>query len=196
MSKSHEKTTALLIIDCQHDFVDGSLACEHADEAISALISEINKHPGLRVCYSADDHSPENGSFLENGGSWPVHCVRGTRGAAIVEPFSQEIREEAQKPGKKNLFFKGRDDQIEEYSAFAARRESGESLHEQLPEDVQVSGIASEFCVRETCLDLKKAGFNVQLFVPGLAWVNHEEHLKNLEDLQSQGIVLTDSLSE
>ena len=50
--------------------------------------------------------------------------------------------------------------------------------------------------MRETCLDLKKAGFNVQLFVPGLAWVNHEEHLKNLEDLQRQGIVLTDSLSE
>ena len=196
MSLFQNKTTALLIIDCQHDFVDGSLACEHANEAVSALVSEINRHPGLRVFYSADDHSPENGSFLENGGSWPVHCVHGTRGAAIVEPFSKQINEVAQRPGKETLFFKGRDDRVEEYSAFAARRESGESLHELLPKDIQVSGIASEFCVRESCLDLKKAGFNVRLFVPGLAWVNHEEHLRNLQDLKSKGIVLTESLSE
>lgn len=177
----------LVVVDCQHDFVDGTLACAHAEEAVETIVRFINEHPGLPVYYSADDHSPSNQSFAVNGGTWPVHCVHGTRGAAIVEAFDK-VRDPERRPGPKTLFYKGQDDVVEEYSAFAARREDGAVLNEICPKRVLVCGIASEFCVRETCLALQKAGFDVSLLVPGTAWVDESGHLENLEDLKKRKI--------
>ena len=55
---------------------------------------------------------------------------------------------------------------------------------------VWVGGIASEYCVRETVLDLLAAGHTVTLLVKGLAWVSAEDHRKNLADLKERGVTL------
>lgn len=178
----------LVVIDCQHDFVDGSLACRGAEEACARLTRFINLLPELRVYYSADDHSPKHMSFVENGGTWPPHCVRGTKGAEIVPVFYTQIGQESRRPGEETLFFKGREDGREEYSAFMAKREDGTVLHEILPEEVIIGGIASEFCVRETCLALNGAGFSVVLAEDCVAYVNREEHERNLQELNNAGV--------
>lgn len=54
--------------------------------------------------------------------------------------------------------------------------------------DVYVCGIATEYCVRNTCEDLLKAGFKVHLLKDCLAYVDSEGHLKSLKDMGEEGI--------
>lgn len=69
---------SLVIVDCQYDFIDGSLACSGSHEAVAYLIDFINRHE-VEVLYTSDWHSPTNQSFTVNGGIWPIHCVAGEK---------------------------------------------------------------------------------------------------------------------
>ena len=51
-------------------------------------------------------------------------------------------------------------------------------------------GIATEYCVRNTCEDLLKAGFKVILLEKAIAWVDYEGHRKALAEMNEEGIVL------
>lgn len=179
----------LVIVDCQYDFIDGTLACENAHEAVAKIVSLINKGT-LRPLYTSDWHSPSNHSFKVNGGIWPVHCVAGTHGAELDEAFTKDVTDAALRPSGKNRFLKGQNDEVEEYSAFNGKNEEGKTLGEEAIRHVVVTGIASEYCVRETVLALLSSGRTVSLYVPGLAWVKEEDHKKNLKDLSDRGVVL------
>ena len=175
----------LVIVDSQYDFIDGSLACAHAKEAVAFLVSFANAHD-VRVLYTSDWHNPTNGSFTGNGGIWPVHCVAGTHGAALSEEFSKIVKEE-NRPQPGNIFLKGRADDVEEYSAFAGKTEKGLALSETVSSHVYVGGIASEYCVRETVLSLLAAGHSVTLLTEGLGWVAEADHKKSVADLAQRG---------
>lgn len=179
----------LVVVDCQYDFIDGTLACAHAREAVRYLVNFINQND-VRVLYTSDWHSPQNGSFEKNGGIWPVHCVAGTHGAEIAQEFTKDVERAGDRPSEENRFLKGKDDKVEEYSAFAGENSKGERLGDVVSRHVYVGGIASEYCVRETVLALKEAGHIVSLLVPGLGYVKKEDHEKNLEDLRQLGVLL------
>ncbi|CBZ03024.1 nicotinamidase [Clostridium botulinum H04402 065] len=85
------------------------------------------------------------------------------------------------------MFLKGRNDHIEEYSAYEGENILGNKINEVLDKDVIVCGIASEFCVKETVEDLIRNGFNVELYIDGVAYVNKKEHEKTLNNLREQG---------
>lgn len=177
----------LILVDCQHDFIDGTLACTGGMEAVRYLADFLNGH-AVRALYTADWHGPANQSFKENGGVWPVHCVAGTAGAAISEVFAETVTNPANRPGAANIFRKGRDDAVEEYSGFAAENAAGEKLGGVASPHVYVGGIASEYCVRETVLALLASGRTVTLLAEGLAYVSREDHEKNLADLRERGV--------
>ena len=82
---------SLLIVDCQYDFIDGSLACEGALEAVDSAVAFINARPDVATLYSVDWHSPANRSFLPNGGIWPPHCIAGERGSRLHGKFHTEV---------------------------------------------------------------------------------------------------------
>ena len=42
---------SLVIVDCQYDFIDGSLACSGSHEAVAYLINFINRHE-VEVLYT------------------------------------------------------------------------------------------------------------------------------------------------
>ena len=79
---------SLLIVDCQYDFIDGSLACEGALEAVDSAVAFINARPDVATLYSVDWHSPANRSFLPNGGIWPPHCIAGGTGLSAPRKVS------------------------------------------------------------------------------------------------------------
>ena len=56
--------------------------------------------------------------------------------------------------------------------------------------EVIVCGIATEYCVKNTCEDLLKAGFKVLLKVDALAYVDAEGHRQALAQMQDEGIEL------
>ncbi len=180
----------LLIVDCQYDFIDGTLACEHAEDAVQNIIDYVNANPDINTFYSADWHNLAHCSFKVNnkGGTWPVHCVAKTHGSELHKNFHRKILNLNQQPDKhKNVYFKGCDDNLEQYSAFDAKNEAGDILNQHIKGNVTIVGIASEFCVRESALAFLDAGVKVKILADALAWVNRDEHEKNLADLESRG---------
>lgn len=188
--------SALVVVDMLYDFIDGSLACLNSKNAVNEAAAFIDKmtagqngdendildtFPILFVC---DHHPAEHCSFSENGGTWPAHCVAGTHGGAVhdkLQPYMNEVL----------TFYKGCDRDCEQYSGFEGMNKAGQSMGEVLDlldiRDVYVCGIATEFCVKATCLDLLKAGFNVHLLSGALAYVDQDGHRKTLDEIRAAG---------
>ncbi len=178
----------LLVVDCQYDFIDGSLACGHSEEAVKNIIAFINANPDMKVYYSADNHSCNHCSYTQNGGTWPVHCQAGTHGAEIHTSFYSDVINPAQRPNEDTVYYKGENDKLEEYSAFEAKNKAGRKICDVIGRDVIVSGIASEFCVRESVTALMNSGRNVEVPESMLGWVDEAGHHKNISELRNMGV--------
>lgn len=177
----------ILVVDCQYDFIDGTLACGHSEEAVKNIIALINSNPSANVFYSADNHSINHCSYIQNGGTWPVHCQADTHGSEIHESFYSDVKEPSQRPNEKNIYYKGENDKLEEYSAFNAKNKAGREINQDIGSDVLVCGIASEFCVRESVSALLNSGRSVEVPENLLGWVDENNHRKNLEELKTFG---------
>ena len=191
------RNNALVVVDMLYDFIDGSLACQNADNAVKETLKFIDsqtKGQGgedheildtFPILFIRDHHPADHSSFKEQGGIWPVHCVAGTHGGDIHKDLLPYVREEL-------TFDKGCDRETEQYSGFEGVNNAGQSLGEILElldtTDVYVCGIATEYCVRNTCEDLMKAGFKVRLLSECIAYVDHEGHKKALQEMAEEGI--------
>lgn len=191
------RNSALAVVDMLYDFIDGSLACHNAENAVNETLRFIDsqtKGQGgedheildtFPILFIRDHHPADHSSFKENGGIWPPHCVAGTRGGDIHENLKPYAKEEL-------TFDKGCDRDVEQYSGFEGVNTAGQSLGEILElldtTDVYVCGIATEYCVRNTCEDLLKAGFRVHLLKDCIAYVDPDGHVKALEEMAAEGI--------
>lgn len=197
-----EKTIcAHIIVDMLYDFIDGSLACENGENAVHKAVEYINNHPEQKVLYVCDHHPADHCSFKRNGGIWPPHCVRNTHGGAVHKAFSQDVKLPAGRPGKNNRFYKGCNAHKEQYSGYEAISADGISLGRAIKEAakemgcngtifVAVSGIATEFCVKATVLDLRKNGYEVKLLDNALAWVTKKAHTAALKELKEKKVIM------
>ena len=79
----------LLVIDCQYDFINGSLAVKGAGPTMDRLAEFIKENGASykKIVLTADWHPLTHCSFKDNGGTWPKHCVQYTQGAAIYQPI-------------------------------------------------------------------------------------------------------------
>ena len=188
---------ALVVVDMLYDFIDGSLACQNSEEAVRQTLRFIDfqtagqggeEHEILDtfpILFVRDHHPADHSSFKDQGGIWPVHCVAGTHGGDIHQDLLPYVTEEL-------TFDKGCDKSVEQYSGFEGMNCAGQSLGEILElldtTDVYVCGIATEYCVRNTCEDLKKAGFCVRLLKDCIGYVDKQGHVKALEEMAAKGI--------
>ena len=177
-----------VVVDMLYDFIDGSMACAHAEKAVAESIRVINRYPNDQVLYVMDHHPADHCSFREQGGPWPPHCVMTTRGAEIHRDFYEKVTLPEHRPSKANMFFKGTNPAREQYSGFESHDSEGIELNNYLTKNVLVSGIATEYCIRETCYDLIKAGHNVFLLEKGLAYIDKEGHNRTLSELARIGV--------
>ena len=188
---------ALVVVDMQYDFIDGSLACQNAENAVKNTLKYIDaqtKGQGgedheildtFPILFTRDYHPADHSSFKEQGGIWPSHCVAGTHGGDIHADLLPYACEEL-------TFDKGCNREKEEYSGFAGVNSAEQSLGEILElldtTDVYICGIATEYCVRNTAEDILKAGYRVHLLKDCLAYVDHAGHLKALEEMGAEGV--------
>ena len=189
--------SALVVVDMLYDFIDGSLACKNADNAVRNTLAYIDtqtKGQGgeaheildtFPILFIRDHHPADHSSFKEQGGIWPAHCVAGTRGGEMHQALAPYASEEL-------TFDKGCDRNTEQYSGFEAVNNADQPLSEVLElldtTDVYVCGIATEYCVRNTCEDLLKAGFRVHLLKDCIAYVDIDGHKKAIEEMAAKGI--------
>lgn len=94
------RNSALIIVDMLYDFIDGSLACLNADQAVAETLKFIDaqtKGQGgedheildtFPILFIRDHHPADHSSFKEQGGIWPSHCVAGTREERSTKIFS------------------------------------------------------------------------------------------------------------
>lgn len=193
------RNSALVVVDMLYDFIDGTLACQNADNAVKETLKQIDKltkgqggdeHEILDtfpILFVRDQHPADHCSFIEQGGTWPAHCVAGTRGGEIHDDLKPYVREEL-------TFDKGCDKGTEQYSGVEGLNTAEQTLGEILElldtTDVYVCGIATEFCVKNTCEDLQKAGFKVHLLKDCVGYVTAEGHQEALKEMTSKGIVI------
>ncbi len=178
-----EKTGTHIVIDMLYDFIDGSLACVNSGEAVKKSVEYINAHPGQQVLYVCDCHPADHCSFEENGGIWPVHCVVDTKGGSIHEDYYKKIEKPENRPSENNIFYKGRNKDTEEYSGYGAVNGAGEKISSVCSTNVIISGIATEYCIKETVLNLYRHGFNVTIIKDALAFVTLKGHIRTMEEL-------------
>lgn len=134
---------ALLVVDVQHDFLDGSLAVPEARGILPNLVRIIKEGDWDLVVATQDFHPPNHISFAERHGvapfqmhdvphpfweskstvsqmMWPVHCVQGTQGAEIDDTITAALDERKAWGTPVRYVQKGQDPNFDSYSAFAS----------------------------------------------------------------------------
>jgi nicotinamidase/pyrazinamidase len=171
--------TALVIVDVQNDFIPGGALAVPQGDAVVPVINRLQSLKGRLfdlIIATQDWHPPDHGSFAANHPGthvgdvidlnglrqilWPVHCVQHTTGADFV-PLLDRSRID-------HVIRKGTDPAIDSYSGFfdnGHRKATG--LHEYLQshsiDELDICGLATDYCVKFTALDAKQLGFTAHL---------------------------------
>ncbi|HVF43250.1 MAG TPA: nicotinamidase [Pyrinomonadaceae bacterium] len=173
---------ALIVVDVQNDFCPGgSLAVERGDEVVAPLNRLIKEFlsRGEPVYKSRDWHPAATSHFEAYGGTWPVHCVRGTRGAEFHPDLSDDPRAVVISKDKAD---------VDEYSAFD-RTGLAELLRAQGVGEVWVGGLATDYCVKHTVLDALREGFRVKAVSDAMrpVEVNPGDGARAVEEMRTAG---------
>ena len=142
----------LIIVDPQNDFINGSLAVEGAEERMDALVKSIKNDDYHKIFVTLDWHPEKHCSFIEQGGEWPPHCIRGTVGSQVYAPLAEALHD---KYNITHTLRKGLDN--EEYSAFCGRNTKlfyRELFKKSKSREIMLCGIMGRVCVLNTLKDL------------------------------------------
>jgi len=173
---------ALIIVDYQNDFArpDGALSVPAGEEVADHINALARSGDYELVLATRDWHPPDHGSFSEQGGIWPVHCVQGTPGAELHPALATEPLDA--------IVDKGQDPGTEGYSAFDATS-LAETLRARGVDAVTVVGLATDYCVKNTALDALREGFAVRVDRAGIRGVDVQpgDSERALEELAAAG---------
>lgn len=187
------KRRILFIVDCQNDFFEnGALAVSNSNEIIPVINELILKDKFDSIIVSKDWHPEDHSSFAITHGKepfteidgeirWPVHCVAGTEGAKIHKDIVIPI----DMANNVHSIFKGTSKEKEEYSAVTKK-----VVHIVKDCDVVVVGLATDYCVRATVLDLEEKTSNTTIYVclAACRGVQEETTKKAVNEMLSGGV--------
>jgi nicotinamidase/pyrazinamidase len=176
---------ALVVVDYQNDFAspDGALSVTGGD-AIAGRINELMRSGEHDLIVATRDwHPPDHGSFTDQGGIWPVHCVQGTPGA--------ELYPELDATAADVIVDKGQDPGTEGYSGFDGT-DLGALLRERGIDRLTVVGLATDYCVKQTALEGLREGFAVTVDTTAVRGVDVEpgDADRALTELSAAGAAL------
>jgi nicotinamidase/pyrazinamidase len=195
MPHAYDPTTALIVVDVQHDFADpdGGLYVRGGEQVVPIVNDEVAAATtaGAPVIYTQDWHPPSTPHFAKDGGVWPVHCVRETWGA--------ELHRDLQVDGP--VVRKGVDGG-DGYSGFSVRdpvsgeessTELGRLLEDAGVRRVVVTGLAGDVCVKATALDARRLGYEVVVPLEATRFVELEDGdgARAVDELEAAGIEVT-----
>ncbi|TDN92124.1 isochorismatase family protein [Microbacterium sp. BK668] len=187
---------ALFIVDVQNDFTEGgALGVTGGDEVAGRITRYLEGHAGeyALIVASRDWHDADN----DNGGhfhpepdyidTWPVHCVSGTEGAEYDEGLDTSSVTHHVKKGQGQPA----------YSLFEGTTDEGEKVSELLEAagvvDVDIAGIATDYCVRASALDAIEHGRRVRVLTDLVAGVAAASSEAALAELAHAGAELAES---
>jgi|SRR5271157_952071 len=201
----------VIVTDIQGCFTtwkNGSLAVPGSDEAYVKSVevaTRLLKENGFFMVATQDWHPPDHISFASNhlgkkpldtveiSGRvqmlWPVHCVQGTADAELLVDSSlfDAIIRKAQNP------------RFDSYSAL--EDDSGTKtgldgvLHEHGVTSIVIFGLATDYCVKATAIDLVRAGFKVVAVEQLSRGVAPDTSAQAFKQMQEEGVRIMKDLA-
>lgn len=195
----------LLIVDMQKDFMDSeprvvnkavypepellieeyrpALPVPGALDIVPNIVREAFSGYDLIVA-TRDWHPQTHISFQEVGGDWPMHCIAGTEGAALLPEIDMVADV---------IVSKGTNPNAEAYSGFSGT--PLEAIIKTAPQiteetDVTICGVATEYCVEATALDSMEIGFKTTVLLDCIAGVSEADSEDTLILLDEKGVTL------
>ena len=191
-----DSTTALVVVDVQHDFADpsGSLYVRGGEEIVAGIAGQIRAAlaEGCLVVYTQDWHPEHTPHFKADGGLWPVHCVMGSAGAEFVPglPIEGPVVRKGSGPE-------------DGYSGFSVvNLETGATVGTELSTildengimAITVVGLAGDWCVKATAIDGVALGYRttVPLALTRFVELRIGDTEAALDALKAAGVVVLD----
>ncbi|MEO8815813.1 MAG: isochorismatase family protein [Mycobacterium sp.] len=183
---------ALIICDVQNDFCEGGAVPVAGAAAVTRAISRYLRTSDSgghydHVVATQDCHVDPGGHFSDHPdyvSSWPPHCVAGSPGADFPPELDTD-RVEA-------VFCKGAYSAA--YSGFEGADDDGIPLGDWLRghgvDAVDVVGIATDYCVRQTAADAARAGFVTRVLPELTAGVAAESTAAAMAAMHAAGIAV------
>jgi len=187
-------TKALFVIDVQVDFCEGGvLACAGGAVTAKLITEHLQNHKSDYdyVIASRDWHTPndENGGHFAKSGespdfktSWPAHCVANEAGSNYHPNLDTSLIDIHIKKGQG----------AHGYSIFEGIDERGTSFTDLVESlqitEVEVVGIATDYCVRASSLDAKKLGLSVRVITGLTAGVSQDSTENAIDEMVDEGI--------
>ena len=180
--------TAFLIVDVQNDFCPGgALAVAEGDAVVPVVnrVADAVAAAGGFVFASRDWHPAGAAHFAAYGGTWPVHCVQDTPGAA----FHPGLR----LPSSAVIVTKGDTPDADGYDAFEGHTPAGAPLDAALKArgvaHLIVAGLATDYCVKASALGARQAGFDVTVLEDGIRAVDVApgDGARAIEEMRANG---------
>lgn len=170
-----KEQTALIMVDLQNDFCqNGSLAVPDGDAVVplanqlqdcfDVLIATKDWHPKDHMSFASNHPGHSVGDILMVHGLqqvlWPDHCVQNTKGSDFHPKLDVSRIHK--------IIFKGTDKTIDSYSAFfdnEHKRATGlaDYLRSEKVKTIYIMGLATDYCVKYSCRDAVKLGFDVHV---------------------------------
>ena len=181
-----------MIVDVQNDFCEGGSLAVTGGAAVARAISYYlaSPHADRYSCIAASqDYHIEPGAHFsadpDFAVTWPPHCVAGTPGAQFHPDLDTSRIGEVFRKGAYSAA----------YSGFEGAGPGGEALESWLREravaEVDVAGLATDYCVRATALDAARAGFAASVLLGLTAAVAGGSSQAAIADLRAHGVMVT-----
>jgi nicotinamidase/pyrazinamidase len=180
---------ALVIVDVQNDFCEGgSLAVAGGAEVARAISQYLESGGYGHVVASRDFHIDPGDHFSAHPdfvNSWPRHCVADTGGA--------DFHPDLDTSHIATVFSKGEHEAA--YSAFDGADEAGTPLAAWLRErgvdELDVVGIATDYCVRATTISAAREGFRTRVLLGMTAGVDPTTTAESIDAMRAAGAQVT-----
>ena len=176
---------ALVIVDYQNDFNPGGALAVPEGDRIAERMNQLAASDRFDLVVATRDwHPPDHGSFTEQGGIWPVHCVQGSEGAELAPALDRANIDV--------VIDKGQDPGTDGYSGFDGT-DLAQLLRERGIDRVTVVGLATDYCVRHTAIEAARQGFEVTVDRDAVRGVDVEPGASEraLEEMRAAGARVT-----
>jgi nicotinamidase/pyrazinamidase len=185
LERTQVTMNALIIVDMQQDFMEGgALGVLGARYLVPKLVRKVKNFD--LVIGTRDWHPGDHKSFAQFAGKWPTHCIKGTSGSMIVPGIDRLLDV---------VVSKGTDPDTDGYSATENPVFIPMLKHHFRHFDyIKVAGVALDYCVSATAIDIARAGFiNVCVDISDTVSVDPSTDESTVHKLKEAGVIVADA---
>ncbi len=167
----------------------------NAQAELAALrVGSKDWHPSNAVWLADNEHpqfSPVDGPNVDV--RWRPHCIAGTKGAELLDGLPH--------PSDYDYFiWKGMEPDMHPYGAcyhdLGNKKSTGviEFLKARGIDTILIGGLATDYCVKTTALQLKDAGFHVIVNLAACRGISPDTVSRAIEEMKNAGIIIAHNL--